>query len=129
MIGLIAGTTSVYYIFNIPHRSINETVPVYITDANSLFYEFSNRETESNKKYTNQVLQVSGSISELLIDGPRVSIIFGEGVSCELDGQSVSENKSLISNLKIDDRLTLKGQCDGYDRIMGVVLTRCFIIE
>ena len=129
LIGLLAGTAAVLYMFNKPHRSIKETKPEYITEAYSINYEFSNQEEESNGKYANKIIQVTGNISELLIDGQRVSIIFSDGVSCELDSHSVSENMSLINDLKIDDQLTLKGQCDGYDRIMGVVLTRCFIIE
>jgi len=131
-IALIAGSSSVYYVFNKPHRNIDLETPAYIIDAKSLFNDFNNDEVSASQTYANQVIQVSGIIAELFIDDYQISIVLNDdlkGVSCELDSLTIDRNKTLIDSLKIGDQITLKGKCDGFDMIMGVVLTRCFIIQ
>ena len=129
---LIAGSSSIYYIFNKPHRNIDLETPAYTLDAKSLFNEFSNDEAIANQTYGDQIVQVSGIIVELFVDEYQISIVLYDelkGVSCELDNLTIDRNKSIIKSFKIGDQITLKGKCDGFDMIMGVVLTRCFIIN
>ena len=129
---LIAGSSSVYYVFNKPHRNIDLESPAYNIDAKSLFNQFSNDESFANQTYSNQIVQVTGNIAEIFIDEYQVSIVLNDdikGVSCELDKLTIDRNKTNINSLQIGDQITLKGKCDGFDMIMGVVLTRCFIIQ
>ena len=129
---LIAGISSIYYVFNKPHRNIDLETPAYIIDANTIFNEFSNDEVLANQTYANQVVQVTGQIAELFIDGYQISVVLNSkqnGVNCELDSLTIVLNKTLINSFKIGDQITLKGKCDGFDMIVGVVLTRCFIIN
>ena len=129
---LIAGISSVYYVFNKPHRNIDLETAAYTVDAKSLFNEFNVDQALSNKTYVDQVVQVTGVIAELFIDKYQVSIVLNneqQGVSCELDSLTIDRNEAIINSLKIGDQITLKGKCDGFDMIMGVVLTRCFIIN
>jgi hypothetical protein len=131
-IALIAGSSSVYYIFNKPHRNIEIETPAYTIEAESLYNEFNKDEVFANQTYVDQVVQVSGTIVELFIDEYQISIVLSdniEGVSCELDSLTIDREESIINSLKIGDQITLKGKCDGFDMIMGVVLTRCFIIQ
>jgi hypothetical protein len=131
-LGIVAGISSVYYVFNKPHRNIDLEVPVYMIDAKLLFNEFNNDETFANHTYVNNIIQVTGNIAELFIDEYQISIVLNDelkGVSCELDILTIVRNKSIIDSLKLGDQITLKGKCDGFDMIMGVVLTRCFIIQ
>lgn len=129
---LIVGSSSVYYIFNKPHRNIDLETPAYTIDAKSLYNEFSNDETYANQTYVNQVVQVTGNIAEIFIDKHQISIVLNDekkGVNCDLDILTIDRNKIFINSLKLGDQITIKGKCDGFDMIMGVVLTRCFIIE
>ena len=129
---LIAGSSSIYYIFNKPHRNIDLETPAYRIDAKTLHNKFDDDEVFANQTYANQVVQVTGNITELFIDGYQISIVLYDeqhGVSCELDSLTIDRNKAIINSLKIGDQITLKGKCDGFDMIMGVVLTRCFIIN
>lgn len=132
VVGLITGLSTVYYVFNKPHRDVENEKPAYSLKAAGLFAEFDSNETLSNEMFGNQVLQVTGNIAEISIDGYQVSITLNdemEGVNCALDSLSIHENKDFINKLSIGDEITLKGKCDGFDMIMGVVLTRCFIIK
>jgi len=130
--GLVVGLSTVYYVFNMPHRDVENEAPAFTIEANILFDEYNTDEDATNLKYGDQVLQVSGDIAELSIDGYQVSITLNdemEGINCSLDSVAIDQNKELINQLKIGDNITLKGKCDGFDMIMGVVLTRCYIIE
>lgn len=132
IVGLVVGLSTVYYIFNMPHRDVENEAPAFTIEANILFDEYNTDEEATNLKYGDKVLQVSGDIAELSIEGYQVSITLNdemEGINCSLDSVAIDQNKELINQLKIGDNITLKGKCDGFDMIMGVVLTRCYIIE
>ncbi|NOR88548.1 MAG: hypothetical protein GQ527_13165 [Bacteroidales bacterium] len=132
VVGMITGLSTVYYVFNKPHRDVENEKPAYSLKAAALFEEFNSNETVSNERFGDQVLQVTGDIAEISVEGYQVSITLNEemeGINCALDSLSVNENKDFINRLTIGDKITLKGKCDGFDMIMGVVLTRCFIIK
>ena len=131
-VGLLTGLATVYYVFNKPHRDVENEKPAFTMKASALFSDFNNQEETSNEKYGDQIIQVSGTIAELSVEGYQVSITLNdemEGVNCALDSLAISRNKQFINNLIIGDEITLKGKCDGFDMIMGVVLTRCYIIN
>ncbi len=132
VVGLVSGLSTVYYVFNKPHRNVEGEAPAYIMDAAALYNEYSKNETTANEKFGDKIIQVSGKIVELSKNGYEISIVLNdemEGVNCMLDSMTIDRNKSFIDNLKTGDDITLKGKCDGFDMIMGVVLTRCFIIN
>ncbi len=132
VIGLVAGLSTVYYIFNMPHRDVENEAPAYTIEASALFEEYNNDEDATHIKYGDKILQVNGKIAELSIEGYQVSITLNdemEGVNCSLDSIAIAQNMELINQLKLGDNITLKGKCDGFDMIMGVVLTRCYIIN
>ena len=131
-VGLVTGLATVYYVFNMPHRDVSGEAPSYTMKAKALYDEYSNNEEASNPKFADKVIQVTGEIAELSVEGYQISIVLNdemEGVSCALDSMTIDTHKTLINNLKTGDNITLKGKCDGFDMIMGVVLTRCFIIQ
>jgi lysyl-tRNA synthetase class II len=132
VIGIVSGLSTVYYVFNKPHRDVEGEKPTYTLKASELYKEFNNNEKTAYEKFGDKVIQVSGKIIEISKEGYAVSIILNdemEGINCALDSTAVVENKDFINNLKSGDQITLKGKCDGFDMIMGVVLTRCFIIK
>ena len=132
VVGLVSGLSTVYYVFNMPHRDVENEQPSFTITAAELFAEYNSNENISNDKFGDKVIQVSGIIVELSNEGYQVSITLNdemEGVNCALDSITIVENKLLINNFAIGDEVTLKGKCDGFDMIMGVVLTRCFIIN
>ena len=131
-VGLVTGLSTVYYIFNMPHRDVENEQPSFVMQAAILYSDYNNNEEVSNTKYGDKVIQVTGEIAELSIEGYQISITLNdemEGVNCALDSITIVKNRTFINNLNLGDEITLKGKCDGFDMIMGVVLTRCFIIE
>lgn len=132
LIGLVIGVGVVYYVFNKPHRDIAGETPSFKIEASTLFSEYSNNEEECNLKYGDKVIQVTGKIVEITKESNDISFVLNdqmEGVNCSLDSITIINNHDIINKYNIDDNITLKGKCDGFDMIMGVVLTQCFIIK
>lgn len=131
-IGLVSGLATVYYIFNMPHRDIENESPAYTLTASALFNEYNSDEDAGNLKFVNQVLQVQGEIVDISINDFEVSFVLNdemEAVNCAIDSLSVVHSQAFLNDLKIGDQISLKGKCDGLDMIMGVVLTRCYMLN
>jgi len=130
--GALIGAGSVYYVFNKPHRNVEGEAAAFKMEAKAFFDEFNTDETASNTKYLNKVIQVKGKIVSFTKETGEVSITLNsetEGINCAMDSTGVVENKVEIDKLKVGDDVTLKGKCDGFDMIMGIVLTRCFLVK
>lgn len=132
LISVTAVFLVIIYLFNKPCRNIETETPSYSMAAETLFNIYSIDEDMSNERYSNRVIQVSGKIAEILKENQQISIILFDtrnSVDCVLDGITIKANQSFVNKLKVGDKITIKGKCDGFDMIMGVVLTRCFIIH
>lgn len=130
--GIVIGGATVYYVFNKPHRDVEGETPAFVMTAQELFDEYNENEDAGNLKFGAKVIQVNGQIVDIAKGVGEVSIVLNdemEGVNCALDSMTIVKNKAEIDALNIGDDITLKGKCDGFDMIMGVVLTQCFIIE
>lgn len=129
-VALFSATGTYIYVFHKPHRNIAKEKPAFIMDANTLLADFSSDETTSYEKYGNKVLQISGEVVDISISEKGASITLVdemEGISCSFDSTEVANSKAVFNHIGIGNNLVLKGQCDGYDMIMGVVLTRCVL--
>ncbi|MBN2350062.1 MAG: hypothetical protein JXJ22_14575 [Bacteroidales bacterium] len=137
-IGLIAGLTgiliaagSVYYVFNKPHRNVEKEKPAFVLDASEFIQEFNQDENASYEKYGDQVIQVKGEVVDVSRTGNEISLVLDDefdGISCALDSVAVVKDSKMLESLGVGDIVTVKGKCDGKDMIMGIVLTRCWII-
>ena len=131
-IGLLAGVGTYLYVFHKPHRNIEKEQAAYVIAASDFYQEFAMDETSAYEKYGNLVIQVTGSIADITLEEDQASIVLldeMEGISCAFDSLALVEWGEKFAQLQIGDELTLKGQCDGFDMIMGVVLSRCVLTD
>ena len=132
VVGLVGGSAGIYYIFNMPERNIAREEAALVTTATRLYSMFSTNEDETYQELGNRVLEVRGEIVEKTQNRNSVTLVLGdslEGISCSFDSTYVSNNQDLLSALHLGSQVTIKGKCDGYDMIMGVVLTKCLVIN
>ena len=128
--GILSATGVYLYVFHKPHRTIAKEAPAYVVDALTFYSEFSTDETAAYEKYGNQVVQVSGEVVDINLSDNSASLILldeMEGIACAFDSLDVAKQKNQLEGIQIGDNVKLKGQCDGYDMIMGIVLTRCIL--
>lgn len=131
-VGILSGLGTVYYIFNKPARNVEGEKPSFTMEAKALFDEYNTDEEAGNLKFGDKVIQVKGKIVEMTNENAAVSFVLNdgmEGVNCALDSMEIVDKKAEIAKIKVGDEISLKGKCDGFDMIMGVVLTRCYIVK
>jgi hypothetical protein len=131
-IGVLSGIGVYIYVFHKPHRNLANEDAQFVVTAPQLLSEFSTSEDSTYKKYGDKALQVKGKIVDITAQGKDLTIILEDkstGVSCSFETEYLAKNKEALNKLKIGDEVTIKGKCDGYDAIMGVVLTRCVLPE
>jgi hypothetical protein len=133
VIGLVCGFGVYMYVFHKPHRNLANEKPAFTLSAADLIKQFSEKEDSCYKVYGDKAVQVNGKIADISKKGDIIQTIVLEnstsGVSCGFDSLYSVENSEKIAKLKVGEDVTLKGKCDGYDMIMGVVLTRCCVVE
>lgn len=128
-VGIAVFAIFVIYLFNKPHKNVSRAKPDFTMEARALFTEFEEGEEEANKKYLEKVLQVSGSVREVMSDdegGLSVTLDTGNdffGVVCEMQKSSQWTRE----DFKAGQEVTFKGLCSGM--LMDVVLVRCVRIE
>ena len=130
-VGVLSGIGTYLYVFHKPHRNIAREKPAYVLDANSLFSDFSTDEEGSYEKYGDKVLQVTGEVIDFTIQPNGATLMYLdplEGISCSFDSITVVQENNELQQVDVGKLVTLKGKCDGFDMIMGVVLTRCVLL-
>lgn len=131
-IGVFAGIGTYIYVFHKPARNIVKEKPEYVMNAQDLLGQFTNAEDSSYAKYGDKVIQVTGPVADVAIKSNTASIMLLDamsGINCAFDSISVVQHKDELDKIQVGQNITLKGKCDGYDMIMGVVLTRCVLLN
>lgn len=124
----LAAIATGVYLWNKPHRNIEKSKEDYSISAIDFYNEYSTDENNSNTKYLNKIIIVSGEISELEIDNteePTVTLKTSDEsmtISCGFDKKWINDLKLL----KIGAVVKIKGKCDGLG-MFGIVITKCNI--
>lgn len=130
IISVFSAIGTYLYVFHKPHRNIAKEKPAYQIEATQLLSDFISDEAASYEKYGNTILQLTGKVADISVSHKGASITLidpFEGVNCSFDSTEVVQNKDTFNSINIGQKISLKGQCDGFDMIMGVVLTRCVL--
>ncbi|GAA3653977.1 OB-fold protein [Flavivirga jejuensis] len=114
LIGLC--TIAYLYVYK-DHRNIETEKPSFIVTADSIGLEFSNILLESEKKYLNKTIIVSGIISEI----NQNNLTLDETVFCQF-------NNSIDQYQKVASKIKVKGRVIGYDDLLEQIkLDQCTI--
>jgi len=100
---------SVYFAYNYmyqDHRDIKEEKAVVLIPASELVSYFNEN---NSKKVLNKTVQVSGIITEI----NTKNIILDDKVQCSFDSE--------LKNLNLNETITVKGRCIGFDELFEVV--------
>ena len=131
-IGLVCAFAVYMYVFHKPARNIAKEKPAYVLSAEKLYNDFSTAEDSSFVKYGNKVIELDGKVVNISIKPSGASVALLDemaGINCSFDSVTTVKFKNELSKIAVGDNVKLKGQCDGYDMIMGVVLTRCVLLK
>lgn len=116
--------------WNKPHKDIAAAKEDFILSSTDFYKEYSANETTANTKYLDKVIAVEGTISAIELenaDEPTVALTTGTvdmTVSCGFKKELLNE----IKKLKQNDKIKIKGKCDGMG-MFGIVITQCSLIK
>ncbi len=120
-----------YFVWNKPHIDVKNSLAVE-TNAESLLNVFINDSVKAKGIFLNRVVNVSGTIKSIMYNREHHQIVLLKTAAADASINCTMENDE--KELKIGDRVNLKGVCAGYiggDFDMGlpgdVFLIRCYM--
>ena len=108
VIALVFVSLGLYFAYNYmyqDHRDIKAEKAVVLIPASELISYFNEN---NSKKVLNKTVQVSGIITEI----NTKNIILDDKVQCSFD--------SVLKNLNLNETITVKGRCIGFDELFDV---------
>ncbi len=133
LIAALGGAGFGYYMWNKPHRSIQNADSVKVT-ASDLLNQYVQDSAAAKLKFTNKIVEVSGEVVESSINQQNEPVIKlkttqeGAFINCTFEEKIVAANQGT--------KITVKGLCDGYlgsDDDMGipsdVTFRRCYLVK
>lgn len=108
VIALVFVSLGLYFAYNYmyqDHRDIKAEKAVVLIPASELISYFNEN---NSKKVLNKTVQVSGIITE--IDTKNITL--DDKVQCSFDAE--------IKNLNLNETITIKGRCIGFDELFDV---------
>ena len=117
----IAFFGTVFFTYNKPHKDFSAAQTDITLEAAKLYEHYQNDLSDANLKFLDKVLLVNGPVTELNSN----LVIIGGNIVCSLDS-----SYSLDTGIKLDDKISVKGRCIGYDDLFGEVrIDHCFIMQ
>ena len=115
------------FIYYKPHRSVKREPAAYSLSVSQLVNEFSQDETKANSRYLGNILEVRGTLKEIILNDSSLVLLLGDslqntGVSCYL----LKDQKDLYTSLKRGEQVNVKGICNGL--LLDIVLDKCIML-
>ena len=123
---VVAGIATAVWLFYKKPADLGKTKPDIIITSSELQKEFEINESEAGTKYTNKILEVTGTIASIKKEGeeqPSITLKTDSDFSSVICTLASSGD---ISVLAAGDEVTIRGECSGY--LMDVLLNNCVII-
>jgi Tfp pilus assembly protein PilV len=116
----LAGGAIFYYVMTAEFADTTSEKPAYTISAMDLLTEFQQNDSAANKKYVEQILAVSGRVSEVEGVDTSATVKFMDSLTGSyliFDFQSATSRQAAA--LQPGDSVTLKGSCSGsiYSRL------------
>lgn len=120
-------SVSIYY-YNKPHTDVKKSSAAYKLSARNLIWEYQEDETVTNKKYTENIIQVKGEISEIAkVKGYHVITLNGGDLESKIICQMLSGENIKIAELEKGQQINVKGICSGY--LLDVMMIKCILMN
>ncbi len=123
----VLGAVYGYYLWTKKPENLSEVKAAATLESSAIMDEFKNDPVASGNKYNGKPIQISGEIAEVSKNDAgdltiHLSTTTGGKVICEFDRMYKVED----TGYKTGDKITVKGECTGFDELFGdVKLSRC----
>ena len=118
---IMCSLVAVYFVWNKPHKDYSTVKTDVTINSLDLIDQFKNNSNIATKKYLNQIILVSGNVTDILTK----SIVMDNGIVCTLDSSSIP-----IKSIQINNKIFMKGRFVGFDDLFEEIrLDHCFIMQ
>ena len=108
---LVGAIGTILYFWNMPHRDVSAEKAKYEVTADQLYQAFSEDQQKAGEKYLDQVVQVTGTISEK----KKNAVVLDEQIYCKMDSTAKVPASGAGSSV------VLKGRVMNYDDLFSQV--------
>lgn len=119
---LIAGGIFGWTLYNKPRRNVESEKAAFQIEASELAAAFVADESQANERYLGKVVEVKGTVLELVNEDETYGIILDGGI----DGGVYCSFKQ-SPEVAVGEVIVAKGTCSGY--LMDVVINDCILKE
>ena len=124
---LITSAIAVFMYYK-PHRSVRKEEAAFKLSVSELVDAFSKDETTANARYAGKIVQVEGTLKEMILNDSTLILLMGDstemtGVSCYLS----RDQKDKYTSLKRGETVSVKGICNGM--LLDVVLDKGILLH
>jgi len=112
--GILVAAYVWFFVYNKPHKDIENTKPDFTVTAESLIQEFETNDTAASRKYDEKVIQFSGNFNKIESADTTVSVVFDFGGKNIISAQVLPKYKNEVQALNPGTPITLKGLYNGY---------------
>jgi hypothetical protein len=131
----ILGLAITWYLFNIEFDKTQTVNADYKLSSLQLIHEFDKSNLESNKKYSDKIIEIVGEANEIEYADTSINIkMITPESSSYIIFSFQSDNMSTAKKIKKSDSVIIKGSCSGaiYSEILeanAISFKRCVIIK
>ncbi len=127
----LAGGAIGYYLYNKPVASLSKKKPELDITATQMHIDYEENETAADAKYLGKLVQVSGTIADIITEGDQQKVVLFTGspmatVICEIEkGQEAV-------TLSKGQEARIKGKCTGFQSVAGfgdIILVQSTIVK
>jgi hypothetical protein len=116
-LAIVGGFLAYNYVMKAGARDLQKEQSEFSISSMQVFQDFSSNSEQASKKYLNKAVEITGIVTNVNKD---VITLDGK-VSCQLQ---------VISNLKLNTKVIIKGRVTGFDDLVEEVkLDQCLIVE
>ena len=123
LIIIVALVVRVFYLYNKPHKNAQGEPAVATLSAEALYKQYQDDETKANKNYLGKVVEVTGTLSQVMHSGSNEIWILSAASQGGINCQMFFDKNDTPKDPKPGDKIVLKGKCTGF--LMDVNLTDC----
>ena len=132
LVGIIAAVYGWFFVYNKPHPDYEKATADYQLAANECYQQYVERIDWASEEHNGKVLEIYGKPSGIEENDSLVIVTFvfdkgmfgDEGVRCTM----LDKYNDNALALNLDDNITIKGFCSGYNET-DVILEHCSIVN
>jgi len=114
-----------FYLWNKPHRDIASEDAAHSVTADELFDAFEADEASANAKYLDKVVEVSGPLAEVTVNGAGQSVLTITAANAMLGGINATMQSTDAPAVTAGNNVKVKCRCTGF--LMDVILVNCTV--